>query len=231
MAMGLWRWDLQHGAVSGPGGTDIAVLPRGVVVSPGPLAAVEVNPDRINARVQDTIPLSVTAVDEFGNEIREVVFTWTAQDSAGGTIGQQGLFTAGTQAGFFAGGVKVTATQGDTTREAALDVSVSPGPFSSLVVSPPEVTLNIGDTRSFTLRIYDEFENEIFDALTSWGIAPSVGVVDANGVLTAGTRAGAFPEAVRVEAVKGTERATVTAEVSIMPDPLARPSRCSPSPP
>ena len=81
--------------------------------------------------------------------------------------------------------------------------------------------MNIGDTRSFTLRIYDEFENEIFDALTSWGIAPSVGVVDANGVLTAGTRAGAFPEAVRVEAVKGTERATVTAEVSIMPDPLA----------
>ena len=97
-AITSWQWDFGDGTssternpahehiaagpatvrltVSGPGGTDIAVLPRGVVVSPGPLAAVEVNPDRINARVQDTIPLSVTAVDEFGNEIREVVFTW-----------------------------------------------------------------------------------------------------------------------------------------------------------
>ena len=165
--------------------------------------------------------MRATAMDEFGNEIREVVFNWTAQDSAGGTIGRQGLFTAGTRAGFYANSVKVVATQGNTMRETVLDVSVSPGPFSSLVLNRPEVTLNIGAMQSFTLRIFDEFGNEIFDVLTSWSIAAGAGTVDASGVVTAGTRAGAFPDAVRVDAVKGTERATMVAGVTIMPDPLA----------
>ena len=138
--------------VVGPGGTDIAILPRGVVVSPGPLTAVVVEPAQVAAQVESSIQLRATAVDEFGNEVREVVITWTAQDGAGRTIGQQGLFTAGTRAGFYANSLKVVATQGNTVLETALDVSVSPGPFSSLVLSPPEVTLDIGATRSFTLR-------------------------------------------------------------------------------
>ena len=130
------------------------------------MTSVVVDPAQVTAQVGSSIQLRATVVDEFGNEVREVVIAWTGQDSAGGTIGRQGLFTAGTQAGFFANGVTVVATQVDTMRETVLDVSVSPGPFSTLVLSPPEVTLNIGDTQSFILRIFDEFDNEIFDALT-----------------------------------------------------------------
>ena len=57
--------------------------------------------------------------------------------------------------------------------------------------------------------------------MTSWSIAAGAGTLNASGVVTAGTRAGTFPEAIRVEAIKGTDRATATADVSIMPDPLA----------
>ena len=179
-----------------------------------------VNPAQVAVQAQDSIQLVARALDEFGNEIGGVVVTWSAEGGIG-SIDQQGLFAAGTRAGFYAGSIRVAATQGDQVRETAVDVSVTPGPFSNLLLIPPEVTLDIGATRSFTLRVFDKFGNEIFDALTSWSIETGAGTVSADGVFIAGTKAGVFPGAVRVQAVKGTDRATVTADLSIRPGPLA----------
>jgi len=147
-------------------------------------------------QVQDSARLGARAFDQFGNDISDVVFTWSALGPEG-RIDETGLFTAGTKAGAYESLVKVTATQDDRVREALGDVTIQPGPLATLVVQPPEITLDIGATQPFTLEAFDEFGNEISDATISWSVAPDVGTIDANGVLAAGTKAGAFPRAVK----------------------------------
>ena len=236
-----WQWDLGDGAsskeqnpthqyteagshtvrllVSGPGGTDMAALVEAINVNPGPLAEVVVSTSQITLQVQDTTRLSARAFDEFGNEISDAVFTWGA--STVGSVDETGLFTAGTEAGISAGLVKVAATRGAQSRAALIVVTVDPGPLSTLVVEPAEITLDIGAAQPFTFRALDEFGNEISDVISSWSIVPEVGTIDDNGVLSTGTKAGSFPGAIQVEVAKGAARASATVNVSIRPDSLA----------
>jgi hypothetical protein len=171
-------------------------------------------------QVRDTNPLEVMALDQFGNAITDVAFTWSAGGPAG-TIDETGMFTTGTQAGSYEGLVKVIAIQGEQDREASIDVTITPGPLSSVAVEPTAVTLDIGGTQPFSFSAYDQFGNEIKDVLSSWRAEPNVGTIDAKGVLTTGTKAGAFLGAVRVQAVEGTAMASASADLSILPDPLA----------
>ena len=205
--------------VSGPGGTEAATLPQAVTVKPGPLAELVASPIQITLLVQDTTRLGATALDQFGNEISDIAFTWSAASPVG-SIEENGLFTAGTQAGTYRGFVKVIATQGEQSGEAATDVTITPGPVSRVVVEPNAVTLDIGETQSFTFSALDEFGNEIADTLAGWAMQDNVGALDGNGLFRAGTRAGTFAEAIRVDVVKGTERLSASADVSIRPDPL-----------
>ena len=191
-----------------------------IKVNPGPLAEVEVMPPQISLQILDTARLGARALDRFGNEISDVLFTWSVLEPVG-NIDETGLFTAATGAGAYEALVKVTATQEAQSREALIDVTIEPGPLSRLVLEPFETTLDIGATQSYTLRASDDYGNKISDALTSWSITADVGTIDASGVLTAGTKAGSFPGAIRVEVVKGIRRASATADVTIRPDPLA----------
>ena len=206
--------------VTWPGGTDVATLAEAIVVSPGPLEEIVVSPTQVGLQVQDTIPLGATAVDQFGNEISDVLFTWSALGPMG-SIDETGVLAAGTQAGTFEGLVKVTGASGDQSSETSIDVTITPGPISKVVLDPTEVTLDIGATQTFTLRALDEFGNEISNALNSWSAPTGVGTIDANGGLTTGTKAGAFPGGILVDVVQGTARFSATADVSVQPDPLA----------
>ena len=89
-------------------------------------------------------------------------------------------------------------------------------------LEPTAATLDAEEIRPFTLTILDEFGNEIRDATTSWSVLSGVGSIDQNGVLSAGTKAGDYPGAVKVEVVRGGARASATADVSIVPGPLAK---------
>ncbi|MEE9201986.1 MAG: PKD domain-containing protein, partial [Dehalococcoidia bacterium] len=237
-----WQWDFGDGAssteqnptheytkagshtvrltVSGPGGSNVTTLTQAIKVSPGPLTEVMVNPLQITLQVQNTTRLGARASDQFGNEISDAVFAWNALSPVG-SIDEAGLFTAGTRAGAFEDVIRVTGTRGERVGEASASVTIQPGPVSRAVVEPPQLTLDIGATHSFTFKAFDEFGNEIPDATASWSLTAGVGTIDANGVLTAGKKAGSFLGAIRVEAAKGTARASATADVSVRPDPLA----------
>ena len=205
--------------VTGPEGNDVVVLPGAISVGPGPLAEVDMPPAPISVQAEITIQLSAKAVDQFGNEISDVGFTWNAIGTAG-SIDRSGLFTAGTEAGTYEGLVMVTSTDGEQHRQASYDVTITPGPVSRVVVEPAEVTLDIGVTQPFTFTALDEFGNQVSDVSATWSVPPGLGTIDSDAVLTVGTKAGEFPGAVRVDAVKGTDRASATAGVSVAPDPL-----------
>ena len=189
-----------------------------VTMGPGPLAEVVMSPPQITLQIQDSTPLGARALDQFGNEISDAVFSWSAPDPAG-SIDETGLFTAGTRAGTYQGLIKVTVTQGALSRTALVGVTIEAGPLSTVVLEPSEVALDIGATQSFSFIALDEFGNEISDAISSWIYQAEVGAMDTNGVLTAGTKAGAFQ--VHVNVARGTARAFAIAHVSIGPDPLA----------
>ena len=172
----------------------------------------------ITLKVQDNTRLTATALDQFGNEISDVVFTWSAVDIVG-SIDETGIFSTGTEAGTYKGLNNVTATQGVESLEALVDVTITPGPLSTVMVEPSETTIDIGAIESFTVVAFDEFGNGISDAIPSWSAASEAGTINTNGGLTTGTKAGAFQ--VRVDVAHGTARASATADVSIEPDPVA----------
>ena len=205
--------------VSGPGGSDVATLKEIITISPGPLAGL-VTPTPITLQVQRTTRLGAAAVDQFGNEIGDVELTWTVPAPLA-TIDATGLLTAGTEAGTHARLVKVTATQGEQTREASVDVTITPGPLATVTVEPAEVTLDIGESQPFTFTAFDAFGNRVTDVIAGWTAGGGVGNVGIDGLLTTGTKAGSFHSAIRVDVAQGTVRASATANVSIRPDPLA----------
>ena len=204
-------------AVSGPGGIDVAT--DTIHVTPGSLANVLVTPTDIILEVMESTQLAARAFDQFGNEISDVQFTWSALGT-GGSISDTGLFTTGTEAGTYEGLVKVTAAQGAQTRETLVDVTIGAGPLYSVVPEPSEITLDIGAFQLFTATPFDQFGNEVSDVSISWIAPPEVGDIDGNGLLTTGTVAGTFPGAIRVDFVGNSGWAWATADVSIRPDPL-----------
>ncbi len=206
--------------VSGPGGSDSSTLAESIQVEPAALAAVSVSPALLTLGVLEASALSAQALDAYGNELDDATFAWEVP-SPSGNIDLAGRFTAGTEAGTFEGLVRVVASSGGQAVGAAVDVVVVPGPMASVVLEPQEVTLDIGGSQEFTVSAFDEFGNEIVDVLSSWINRADVGVMDASGVLTTGTLAGAFPQAIHVQVVHGLNRLPATADVSIRPDPLA----------
>ena len=205
--------------VSGPGGSDTVAKSDLITVHPGPPMSLEVAPSTTTLAVGKTTQFAVVARDEFGNVTPDAV-TW-AIVSEGGSIGDEGRFSAGTVAGTFADAVKATLQSDGGDLAATASVTVEPGHVSTVVVEPSEVGLAIGSTQPFTFAAFDEFGNEISDVLSSWSALDGVGVIDTDGLLTAGTRAGAFLGAIRVDVVKGADRASASADVGIEPDPLA----------
>ena len=241
-AITTWQWDFGDGSsstaqhpsheytaagshtvrltVSGPGGSHTVALPEPIAITPGALADVVVSPGLVSLQVQETARLRAAGVDQFGNEISDVTFTWTGLGPQG-SIDQTGRFTAGTEAGTYDRLVKVTAAGDEASRSVLIGVTITPGPLSSVALEPTAVTLDIGATQPFTLTARDSFENEITDVVASWSVVPDVGAIDPDRVLTIGTVAGAFPSAVRVEVVHGEDRLTAIGDASIRPDPLA----------
>ena len=241
-AVTAWQWDFGDGAssteqnptheyttagsstvalvASGPGGSDAVVSPEPVSVKPGQLAEVAVTSLAVTLQVQGTARLQAKALDQFGNLISDAVLSWSLT-GPGGTIDETGLYTAGTQAGSYEGLVQLTATQGAQRQETLINVTITPGALSSVAIDPTEVALDIGAPQRFAFRALDEFGNQVSDVLSSWSVPTDVGTIDENGLFTTVTKAGWFLGAIRLDVVKGTDRASATADVGIQPDPLA----------
>ena len=136
-------------------------------------------------------------------------------DATGGTIDQNGLFTAGSSPGSFA----VTATvpinqQGGGTSTATAQVTITNGtpiPVASVTVNPNPATVTVGATVQLTATLKDANNSILTGRVITWSSNNTgVATVDGNG-LVSGQAAGTATITATSEAKSGTSSLTVTA--------------------
>jgi Tol biopolymer transport system component len=81
-------------------------------------------PAKVDLGMGMTQQYVAAAGDKFGNRIAGLEFTWSVAEEAGGTIGADGLFTAGDTPGAYADSVQVEVSQGGVTVNATGSVTV-----------------------------------------------------------------------------------------------------------
>ena len=156
---------------------------EGPTEAPNPVpATVQIVPAAVNlAALGQTVPLVATALDQNGQVIVEVVFTWASNNTAVATVDGTGLVTA---VGNGAVAISATVQGGGVTASAAIAVdqlvtAVRLGPTSSTFAA-------LGETRQLAAEAVDANDNPVGDASLSWSSSDeSVVTVNAAGLVTA----------------------------------------------
>ncbi len=94
------------------------------------------------------------------------------------------------------------------------------GPLDRLLLDLANVTLNIREDQRFEAEAVDAYGNAIVDAAITWNTDAGTSTIDGEGLLTAGVRAGTFPQGVTVTAELDGFAAEATASVTVNPDLL-----------
>ena len=191
----------------------------GVVVEPGLLDHVVLEPVAPTVVVAEAEAFTAVARDQFNNPISGLTFSFTSDEGAG-QVDSQGTFTAGTRAGTYDAAVTVEVTQGAVTRSATAGAVVEPGLLDHLVLEPVAPTVVVTEAQAFTAMARDQFDNPISGLTFSFSTVEEAGQVDGQGGFTAGTRAGAYEAAVTVEVTQGAVTRGATAGVVVEPGRL-----------
>jgi hypothetical protein len=166
------------------------------------LTTIAVAPDATLA-VNETHQFTAVGSDAEGDPF-VIDPVWDVVDG-GGTIDQDGMFTAGTLTGTYA--ATVTATSGVIFGTA--NVIVTAGPVISIIVTPDPVTLAPDDTRQYTAVAEDD-EGNVYVISPVWDVVAGGGAIDAGGLFTAGLVLGTYDNTVSATSGGITGFATVT---------------------
>ena len=190
-----------------------------VIVEPGPLDHVNLEPNAATVEVTEEQRFTVTALDRFDNPISGLTRTFGSDEDAG-RVTAGGLFTAGTAAGTYKEAVTVAVTQGTTARGATSSVLVQHGLFDRVLLKPASVTLDIGQNQLFSVESIDAFDNPIPEARITWKVVGDVGEISTGGLLSTGTVAGTFMGGVTATGILGSVSAGASATVTVNPGPF-----------
>ena len=190
-----------------------------VMIEPGPLHRVNIEPVEPNIEVTKGRQFTFTTLDRFDNPILGLPFTFRSGEQVG-RIDNLGKFTAGTRAGTYDGAVTVEVREGTKTVTAVTAVTIRHGPLERVLLSPGTATLDISDSLKFSVQAVDAYDNPILDARLTWDAEETVGVLTDDGILTAGTLADTFGQGVKVTAILGSVSAGAAASVTVNPGPL-----------
>ena len=182
-----------------------------VSVSVGALATLSVSPTNPTVPAGSTQQFTANGADACGNGVTASP-SWSVVNG-GGSISSSGLFTAGSSAGTFANTIQASAN-GIT---ATTGVTIAAGSVASLVVSPANATIGIGQHQTFTVTASDSSGNSI-NVTPTWSVINGGGTIDAStGIFTAGNVSGTFNGTVQASA----GGITATATVSVLPGATA----------
>ena len=168
-----------------------------------------------------TARMVARALDQFGNEVGDVAFIWSVLGPAG-SINEAGVFTAGTKAGTYGGGLTVEVIQGTVTKRATARVVVEPGPLDHVQLEPAVAVVEVTNQQQFTATALDRFGNPVPGLTFVFRSPEQAGQVDSGGTFTAGTKAHTYPGAVTVEVTQGSVSRTTKADVTVEPGPPSR---------
>ena len=170
------------------------------------VASVEVSPsvDELTTLGQ-TVQLTAEAFDENGHAVAGAEFSWESSDAAVATVDAGGLVTAVAE-----GVATITASEGEASGSAVVTVMQ---PVESVVVSPSDETIALGNTLQLTAEAFDENGHAVAGAAFSWESSDAaVATVDAGGLVT-GVAVGTATITASVGGAQG------TAEITVGPNP------------
>jgi uncharacterized protein YjdB len=198
-----------------PGGTIITAASEGktsvatITVSSVPIASVVVTPSANPLVVGQTTQLKAEPRDGSGQPITGRPVVWSTSSANVATVSSTGLVTA------IAPG-NATISAASEGRIGTASITVSPKPVSSVIVSPGQASVTVGQTTQLSGQVTDDQGNVLAGrpiAFTSG--SPSVATVSASGLVT-GVSAGSATITATSEGKTGTATITVT------PIPVAR---------
>lgn len=134
-------------------------------------------------------------------------------NSASGTTARHTYLDAGTF------GVKLTASRDGETEIAESTITVQPGDAGWLILNAETLELESGETFQFEAEAYDHLGNHVAQPDLEWRADPATGVIDQNGVFTAGNDVGFASEGVRVDFKRGNFTANYVVPVSVVYGP------------
>jgi hypothetical protein len=186
--------------------------------NPGFVTTIDITPNPVTLAVTGTQKFSVVAKDFSGATI-DVTPTWSVVAS-GGTIGGDGVFTAGTTPQTFTN--TVMATVGGLTATAT--VIVIPGPLATITVTPTPITMNVDASQQF-IAVGKDASGNVVPFTPVWSVAALGGTVGTAGLFTAGPTPGTYTNTVKATSgtISGTGTVIVTAgalaTITVTPNP------------
>jgi peptidoglycan/xylan/chitin deacetylase (PgdA/CDA1 family) len=143
--------------VTGTNGTAAGEASLTVIV--GPLDHIAISPKTGSIAAGGSQAYTAEGFDAAGNDLGDV----TAQTTF--TISPDGMCQGATCRSTSAGSHTVTATDGSSTDTAQL--TITPGPFNHLVISPKTPTITAGASQTFTADGFDQYGNDLGDVTSS----------------------------------------------------------------
>jgi hypothetical protein len=187
-------WD---GYVSAAAGTIVGTAAVSIV--PAAVNYIVVMPDPTSVVVGGGIQFAAMAYDAYGNPIPGEPIFWTTNV---GAVNATGYLSAQTVPGV--GWVR--AASGSVVGTSA--VTVEAGPLDHIIVSPDNITMAASGVLQFTAVGYDSYGNQLTGLAFAW--SATVGTIDASGLLTAQSFAGAGTVQATSGIVSGAATVSVT---------------------
>ena len=166
------------------GPTALPTVPDPSVMQP--VVSVEVSspaePTALGEPLQlgETLQLSVEALDENGQAVAGVEFSWESSNTSVATVDATGLVTAVAE-----GTATITASAGDVQAMVEITVVSATQPVVSVEVSPSAETITLGGTLQLSAEAFDENGQAVAGVEFSWeSNNTSVATVDATGLVT-----------------------------------------------
>jgi len=198
----------------GAGGAVITAASEGktavvaVTVTSVPVASVTVTPASDTVTVASTLQLSAVAKDAAGGTLTGRVISWSTSDPARATVSSTGLVTGVTPG-------EVTITAAAEGKSGAASITVKPKPVGTVVITPAQVSLQVGQTRQLSVQVMDDQGNVLTGRpVTFTTDGASIATVSATGLVTAIAQGSA-----KITATS--EGKTGTADVTVTTVPVA----------
>ncbi|MCU0940106.1 MAG: Ig-like domain-containing protein, partial [Burkholderiaceae bacterium] len=166
------------------------------------VTTVSVSSPTLAPKQGDTVQLTAVAKDQFGDVISGTTATWSSSAPAVATVSASGLLQA------LAGGtVTVTATISNVP--GSLSLTVMARVTTSVTVSSPTQTLQVGEVAQLTAVARDQFGDVLAGKTAAWSTADStIATVSSTGLVQA-LAPGAVSITATVDAVAGSVSLTV----------------------
>jgi hypothetical protein len=200
-----------------PTHTPVPTPPPTPTPTPEPPAAISIAPVEIAAGATQQLEAIVT--DQRGNRLKEVKVVWTVHDANGGSISQQGLFTASEVTGSYQGAI--AAQLSGSALSATTSITVVPALLEQVVVAPNPAVIGMEMTQQFVAVGADRYGNRISGLKFTWSVAAGGGTIDANGRFAVGTNPGTYKDTIKATSTQGNITRSGTTGVTIEPDRIA----------